>query len=53
MFVAGPCEFLVMYGFNLFFLIYSSVAGPCEFLVMYGYDHNLLYCVELQDPVNF
>ena len=34
--VAGPCEFLVMYGYPISIIPIPTVAGPCEFLVMYG-----------------
>ena len=34
--VAGPCEFLVMYGMTIDDIKRKNVAGPCEFLVMYG-----------------
>ena len=34
--VAGPCEFLVMYGSTPGNVYNQTVAGPCEFLVMYG-----------------
>ena len=35
-YVAGPCEFLVMYGWLGAKKFHFTVAGPCEFLVMYG-----------------
>ena len=51
--VAGPCEFLVMYGKALFNVLVTSVAGPCEFLVMYGNVNDIYTYRPLQDPVNF
>ena len=33
--VTGPCEFLVMYDYQLDLRATNQVTGPCEFLVMY------------------